>query len=89
MSKEINLHLSALPLVDHISRRTSFYKPLRILSPNTPLAMPSAISGYAPDLEKYLKSLKGQPLELSIENLISYEFVPSQPIGFHSSDWRS
>jgi hypothetical protein len=35
--------------------------------------MPSATAGYAPDLEKYLKSLKGQPLELSIENLISYE----------------
>lgn len=33
--------------------------------------MPSATAGYAPDLEKYLKSLKGQPLELSVESLIS------------------
>lgn len=34
--------------------------------------MPSANAGYAPDIEKYLKSVKGQPLELSIENLVSY-----------------
>lgn len=40
--------------------------------------MPSATAGYAPDLEKYLKSLKGQPLELSIENLISYGPRPGQ-----------
>ncbi|KHN96550.1 translation regulator GCD7 [Metarhizium album ARSEF 1941] len=33
--------------------------------------MPSATAGYAPDLEKYLKSLKGQPLEAAVENLIS------------------
>ncbi|KAK7221179.1 hypothetical protein V2G26_009182 [Clonostachys chloroleuca] len=33
--------------------------------------MPSAVAGYAPNLDKYLKSLKGQPLELSIENLVS------------------
>ncbi|KAK5992265.1 putative translation initiation factor eIF-2B subunit beta [Cladobotryum mycophilum] len=32
--------------------------------------MPSA-TGHAPDLEKYLKSLKGQPLEASVESLIS------------------
>ncbi|KAM5359257.1 hypothetical protein ACJZ2D_014605 [Fusarium nematophilum] len=32
--------------------------------------MPSP-AGYAPDLEKYLKSLKGQPLEASVESLIS------------------
>jgi hypothetical protein len=34
--------------------------------------MPSAVAGYAPNLDKYLKSLKGQPLELSIENLVSF-----------------
>jgi translation initiation factor eIF-2B subunit beta len=34
--------------------------------------MPAATAGYAPDLEKYLKSLKGQPLEAAVENLISY-----------------
>ncbi|KAF5005180.1 hypothetical protein FDECE_8353 [Fusarium decemcellulare] len=28
-------------------------------------------TGYAPDLEKYLKSLKGQPLEASVESLVS------------------
>jgi translation initiation factor eIF-2B subunit beta len=33
--------------------------------------MPSVSAGYAPDLEKYLKSLRGQPLEVSIESLIS------------------
>ena len=33
--------------------------------------MPSATPGYAPDLEKYLKSLKGQPLEAAVEKLIS------------------
>ncbi|KAJ6437148.1 RING finger domain-containing protein [Purpureocillium lavendulum] len=33
--------------------------------------MPSATPGYAPDLEKYLKSLKGLPLEASVEKLIS------------------
>jgi hypothetical protein len=44
--------------------------------------MPSATAGYAPDLEKYLKSLKGQPLELSIENLISYGSGPVQ------ANWR-
>ncbi|KAK2593035.1 GCD complex subunit gcd7 [Conoideocrella luteorostrata] len=33
--------------------------------------MPSATAGYAPDLEKYLKSLKGQPLEAAVESLIS------------------
>ncbi|KAH7325849.1 hypothetical protein B0I35DRAFT_421324 [Stachybotrys elegans] len=33
--------------------------------------MPSVTAGYAPDLEKYLKSLKGQPLEASVETLIS------------------
>ncbi|KAG6034713.1 hypothetical protein E4U41_006411 [Claviceps citrina] len=33
--------------------------------------MPSATAGYAPDLEKYLKSLRGQPLEAAVENLIS------------------
>ncbi|KID99021.1 translation regulator GCD7, partial [Metarhizium majus ARSEF 297] len=33
--------------------------------------MPSATAGYAPDLDKYLKSLKGQPLEAAVENLIS------------------
>ncbi|KAG5975856.1 hypothetical protein E4U55_007560 [Claviceps digitariae] len=33
--------------------------------------MPSATSGYAPDLEKYLKSFRGQPLEAAVENLIS------------------
>ncbi|KND88417.1 putative translation initiation factor eIF-2B subunit beta [Tolypocladium ophioglossoides CBS 100239] len=33
--------------------------------------MPSVTPGYAPDLEKYLKSLKGQPLEASVENLTS------------------
>ena len=47
--------------------------------------MPSATAGYAPDLEKYLKSLKGQPLELSIENLISYGSDPLlAPIGHQS-----
>ncbi|KJZ76824.1 hypothetical protein HIM_03701 [Hirsutella minnesotensis 3608] len=33
--------------------------------------MPSVTPGYAPDLEKYLKSLKGQPLQASTEKLIS------------------
>ncbi|KAG6015614.1 hypothetical protein E4U54_003237 [Claviceps lovelessii] len=33
--------------------------------------MPSATSGHAPDLEKYLKSFRGQPLEAAVENLIS------------------
>ncbi|KAF4503966.1 hypothetical protein G6O67_008591 [Ophiocordyceps sinensis] len=33
--------------------------------------MPLLTAGYAPDLEKYLKSLKGQPLAASTENLIS------------------
>ncbi|GAB0138358.1 hypothetical protein EsDP_00006593 [Epichloe bromicola] len=33
--------------------------------------MPSATAGYAPDLEKYLKSLRGRPLEAAVENLIS------------------
>ncbi|ESZ97557.1 hypothetical protein SBOR_2104 [Sclerotinia borealis F-4128] len=33
--------------------------------------MPPVHSGYAPDLGTYLKSLKGQPVESSIENLIS------------------
>ncbi|KAG6001943.1 hypothetical protein E4U21_003624 [Claviceps maximensis] len=33
--------------------------------------MPSATSGQAPDLEKYLKSFRGQPLEAAVENLIS------------------
>lgn len=27
--------------------------------------------GYAPNLEKFLKSLKGQPLEASIDSLVS------------------
>ena len=30
--------------------------------------------GYAPTLEKFLKSLKGQPLEASIEGLIALVF---------------
>jgi translation initiation factor eIF-2B subunit beta len=34
--------------------------------------MPSVSSGHALDLEKFLKSLKGQPLEASINSLISY-----------------
>ncbi|KAG6115023.1 hypothetical protein E4U13_003073 [Claviceps humidiphila] len=33
--------------------------------------MPSATAAHAPDLEKYLKSFRGQPLEAAIENLIS------------------
>lgn len=33
--------------------------------------MPSALAGFAPNLDKYLKSLKGQPLELTIDSLIS------------------
>jgi translation initiation factor eIF-2B subunit beta len=33
--------------------------------------MAPAATGYAPNLEKYLKSLKGQHLELTIENLVS------------------
>lgn len=28
--------------------------------------------GYAPNLEKFLKSLKGHPLDASIESLVSY-----------------
>ncbi|PHH86100.1 hypothetical protein CDD83_10711 [Cordyceps sp. RAO-2017] len=33
--------------------------------------MPSLTPGYAPDLDKFLKSLKGQPLEASTEKLIA------------------
>ncbi|ATY66607.1 translation regulator GCD7 [Cordyceps militaris] len=33
--------------------------------------MPSVSAGYAPDLEKLIKSLKGQPLDASVENLLS------------------
>ncbi|KAG5928384.1 hypothetical protein E4U42_000777 [Claviceps africana] len=33
--------------------------------------MPSSVAGCAPDLEKYLKSFRGQPLEAAVENLIS------------------
>ncbi|GAO19486.1 hypothetical protein UVI_02027240 [Ustilaginoidea virens] len=33
--------------------------------------MPSATAGYAPDLEKYIKSLRGQALEAAVETLIS------------------
>jgi hypothetical protein len=33
--------------------------------------MPSVTAGYVPDPEKYLKSLKGLPLDAAIENLIS------------------
>ncbi|ODA80686.1 hypothetical protein RJ55_03645 [Drechmeria coniospora] len=33
--------------------------------------MPPTTTGYAPDLDKYLRSLKGQPLEASIETLTS------------------
>ncbi|KAH6891450.1 hypothetical protein B0T10DRAFT_312737 [Thelonectria olida] len=32
---------------------------------------PAHPSGYAPDIEKFLKSLKGQPLEASVESLVS------------------
>ncbi|KAG5933638.1 hypothetical protein E4U53_000926 [Claviceps sorghi] len=34
--------------------------------------MPSGAAGCAPDLEKYLKSFRGQPLEAAVENLISF-----------------
>ncbi|KAJ4160048.1 uncharacterized protein LMH87_007980 [Akanthomyces muscarius] len=33
--------------------------------------MPSVSAGYAPDLDKLIKSLKGQPLDASVENLLS------------------
>ena len=34
--------------------------------------MPSVSAGYATDLAQYLKSLRGQPLEASVETLVSY-----------------
>ena len=34
--------------------------------------MPSVTAGQLPELERHLKSLKGQPLETSIQNLVSY-----------------
>ncbi|KAM3474453.1 hypothetical protein MY8738_007902 [Beauveria namnaoensis] len=33
--------------------------------------MPSVSAGYAPDLDKLIKSLKGQPLDASVESLLS------------------
>ncbi|KAK3186868.1 GCD complex subunit gcd7 [Lecanicillium sp. MT-2017a] len=33
--------------------------------------MPSVSTGYAPDLEKFLKSLKGQPLDASVDHLLA------------------
>lgn len=37
--------------------------------------MPSVSAGHALDLEKYLKSLKGQQLEASVNSLISYVMI--------------
>lgn len=40
--------------------------------------MPSVSAGYAPDLDKLIKSLKGQPLDASVESLLSY----AEPLAF-------
>lgn len=58
-----------------IARLSSINSRLPTLPTSSPIPdnfkMPSATAGYAPDLEKYLKSLRGQPLEAAVENLIS------------------
>lgn len=55
---------------DQTSQKTAVYKELSV-AVRIIYAMPSIQVGYAPDLGVFLKSLKSEPLESSIENLIS------------------
>lgn len=50
---------------------------LRIVSDYRAVIMAPAQANFAPSLDKFRKSLKSQPLEASIESLISYAAPPS------------
>lgn len=69
----ISAHLNLTPRHTNIPLRPPFTTPRAPWYDglSTPIEMPSAAVGFAPDLEKYLKTLRGQPLDSSVENLIS------------------